>query len=123
MNRPPTVGEICNYLDIEESKYSSFCFHAEISPLISIDEGEHPIRNQISTGEQNPQEELITKEQYKKLHQIVCTLSEQEQEIIKQYYFEGRKMKEIALNFNVSESRICQIHRKVKATLAKRMAN
>ena len=121
LKRPPTQKEICSYLGIEESKYSSYCFHANIAPLVSMDEGEYPIRNKISSYESNPQEDLIHKEEITVLKVVMQTLKPQEREILHQYYYEGLRMKEIADRFDVSESRICQIHRKVKIKLAQKM--
>jgi len=121
LKRPPTQKEICSYLGIKETKYSSYCFHANIAPLVSMDEGEYPIRNTISSHNSNPQDTLIHKEEIETLQHVMQTLSEQEQEILHQYYYEGLRMKEIAVNFNVSESRICQIHRKLKVKLAQKM--
>lgn len=121
LKRTPTQKEICSYLGIEESKYSSYCFHANIAPLVSMDEGEYPIRNTISSHESNPQETLLHKEEIETLQHVMQTLSEQEKEIIHQYYYEGLRMKDIAVNFDVSESRICQIHRNIKAKLAQKI--
>lgn len=118
LKRPPTKQEICSYLEIKESKFSSYCFHANIAPLVSMDEGEYPIRNTLSSNESTPQDILIRQEEVELLKTVMKTLSTQEQEILHQYYYEDLKMKEIAVNFNVSESRICQIHRKVKLKLA-----
>ena len=121
LKRPPTQKEVCSYLGIKESKYSSFRFHANIAPLVSMDEGEYPIRNNLSSHDADPQENLIHKEEIETLQHVMQTLSEQEQEILRQYYHEGLRMKEIAINFGVSESRICQIHRKVKIKLAQKI--
>lgn len=123
LKRAPTRKEICSYLGIEESRYSSYCFHANIAPLVSMDEGDFPIRNRISSEVFTPQDELIHREEIDRLKSVIQTLTPQEREILEQYYYEGLKMKEIAERFGVSESRICQIHRKVKSKLAQRMAS
>ncbi|MHC5068595.1 MAG: sigma-70 family RNA polymerase sigma factor, partial [Planctomycetota bacterium] len=48
-------------------------------------------------------------------------LKEQERLILKLYYFEGLLMKEIAATLGVSESRICQIHRRLMGLLRGRL--
>jgi RNA polymerase sigma factor FliA len=121
LHRKPTQSELCLYLQVEEHDFEHFCFYANISSLVSMDAGEHPIRERLLSDSMNPQEELINREAMEKVQLIISTLAPKERDIIHQYYFEGQKMKVIAKKFRVSESRICQLHRKITKKLAQRM--
>ena len=119
LGRKPSIKEICNYIGITEDKFATFCVHSEIAPLLSLEDGgEFPIRNQISYEEETVQERVINKEQKQILATLIKELNEQEQKIVQLYYFEDMNMKEIASFFGVSESRISQIHHKIKKHLA-----
>ena len=52
---------------------------------------------------------------------MLGTLSEQERLVVKMYYFESLLMKEIAAVLGVTESRVCQIHARIMATLRMRL--
>jgi len=121
LKRFPTQEEVCSYLSIEKDRFESYRFHSEIAKVISIDAGEHPVRDQISSTDQSPQESILKKELLCALYECMQSLDPQEQEIINQYYFQSRKMKEISERFGVTESRICQILRQTKTKLAKKL--
>lgn len=121
LKRSPTKEEVCSYLDIDEKRFSSYLFHSEIAKVVSMDAGENPIREQISSHTHNPQEDILKKERMAALKECIETLLPQEREIVEQYYFQNKNMKTIAEYFGVTESRICQIHRKVKQKLAQKM--
>lgn len=120
LQRTPTKKEICAYLEIEEDDFERFCFYGKITPLVSIDEGEYPIRERLLSEAMNPQEGLLNKEMIQELRDVLSTLEPKEQTIINQYYFEEQQMKVIAEQFHVSESRICQLHQKITKKIAKR---
>lgn len=50
-------------------------------------------------------------------------MKEQDRIILKLYYFEGLLMKEVAEIMGVTESRICQIHRRLMGVLRMRLTN
>jgi RNA polymerase sigma factor for flagellar operon FliA len=51
------------------------------------------------------------------LAQAIMNLPEQQQKVLTLYYFEDLTLKEIGMVLDVSESRICQVHRAAMKTL------
>jgi len=117
LGRSPTNIELSKKLNIKQEQYQSFQKYAQIRIVVSMDEGEHPPREIIASKTQSPSEALLQNEQIKAMMTSVSTLTEQEQKLIQHYYFEGLDMKEIAVAFEVSASRISQMHNKLLAKL------
>jgi len=61
------------------------------------------------------------KEMCDKLTEMVERLDSDEREVMMLYYYEHLEMKEIGRKMGISDSRVCQIHRKTLAKLAIRM--
>lgn len=70
----------------------------------------------------NPARHLEQADQRDQVARLCATLGEQERQVVRLYYFEGLKMREIAGAMGVTESRICQIHGRIMATLRSRLA-
>ena len=113
LGRKPTTKELSEKLNIKKDQFHSFQKYAQIRIVVSMDEGEHPVRESIASNTQNPSEALLKNEQIRAMMKSVSTLTEQEQKLIQLYYFEGWDMKEIAASFQVSASRISQMHNKL----------
>lgn len=119
-NRPPTKKEICSYINLPLEKLDSHTKLCMITPLISIEErGDNPLP--IDDKGICVQEFMIKKEESSQLHTCLRELTQQEQQLIKMYYFEDKSMKAIAQEFGVSESRICQLHGAIKKKLYYRL--
>ena len=117
LGRKPTNKELSAKLNIKQEQYQSFQKYAQIRIVVSMDEGEHPPREMIASKTKSPSEALLHNEQIKEMMKSISTLSEQEQKLIQLYYFEGLDMKEIAVAFQVSASRISQMHNKLLSRL------
>lgn len=114
--RPPTKEELCIYIDIPVQKLETYTKLCTITPLISMeDRGDQALPICEKTG--CAQESIIKKEEFSMLHACIKALPEQERELIHMYYFEEKNMKQIAACFSVSESRICQMHGRIKTKL------
>ena len=55
-------------------------------------------------------QEAERREMVRILNDKLYLLNERQRDLIKQYYFEGRKLVEISRDYGVSEARACQIH-------------
>lgn len=54
---------------------------------------------------------------------VLSTFKERDQAVISFYYAHEMSFKEIALVFDLTEARVCQIHKKVLAALSRRLAD
>ena len=57
------------------------------------------------------------------LKQRLLNLQEKQRKIIESYYFQEKKLADIAEEFDVSEARICQIHAQALKTLRSKFKN
>jgi RNA polymerase sigma factor for flagellar operon FliA len=70
-------------------------------------------------GTRNPQDEMERHELAELLQQLIRRLGEQEQQIIRMYYFENRTLDEIGATLNLSKSWICRMHARAMKKLQK----
>ena len=110
---PPSSEAIARHLNIPQDKLDDFYRLALITPVSNIDEESI----QIATHLPNAQDRLIEKETIRLLYEGMAILNDQEQDILHRYYFENWNLREIAAQYHVSESRICQIHGQIKHKL------
>ena len=78
--------------------------------ILSIDEmedAENP--TQIKDHHRTPDEKAEIVELKKRICEIMKTLSQREQDLIEAKYFYDKKLKDIAVEFNISQSRISRI--------------
>lgn len=57
-----------------------------------------------------PSRDIESKELFVMLKDKIGTLDERQRYLVEQYYYEGRKLVELAREFGVSEARVCQLH-------------
>ena len=78
--------------------------------ILSIDEledAENP--TQIKDYHRNPEEKAEIIELKKRICEVMKNLSQREQDLIEAKYFYDKKLKDIAVEFNISQSRISRI--------------
>ena len=121
---PPSSEEVARELDLQLSELYNLIDEINVS-LVDVDRLEQGgIQYQeISSLEnipgehENPFHLVSLREQRKILSHVIGTLSKQEQIVISLYYYEGLTLNQIGKIMNVTESRVCQIHRKAIKTL------
>ena len=78
--------------------------------ILSIDEmaeAENP--TQIKDSHRNPEEKAEIVELKKRIEEAMKNLSQREQDLIEAKYFYDKKLKDISIEFNISQSRISRI--------------
>ncbi len=122
----PTNEEIASELGLDIDAYFRYIDHVGAASLISLD---RPVKSNSSenTGslhevmpdesKLDPYEEVEDENIQNTVHQLIAEMSEQERTVVALYYFEALTFREIGEVIGVSESRICQIHTRLIATL------
>ena len=124
LKRKPTRAELAVELDIPEKNLEKFCRLAQIHSLLSLEnDGENSMHHHIHSECKDAQEHILEQEQHQHLHQAIAALAPQERRMIEMYYFEDKGLREIAMEFGVSESRVCQIHTQIKRRIAKKIVH
>ncbi len=70
-----------------------------------------------------PYRHIETQETAAKVRRNISSLPEKQRRVIEDYYFEHKKLGEIANEFGLTEARICQIHSQALNALKPRFAN
>ena len=128
-SRPPTARELCARLDMREKKlnklhrHSASCnFHSldEVSEGL-IDEDVNMLHSRHTTAD-HPDDRVILEEQKERLEVAITRLPRNERLVIAMYYFEQLNLREISQVLEVTDSRVCQIHRSALKRLRHLMA-
>ncbi len=130
LGRLPHDQEIAAELGLEGDDYNHFMEQAGAAPVISLDvrasdrdeEDGGALHEVVADPSSiNPLTELEQKDAREIAKRLIAQLSEQERAVVALYYYEELTFKEIGQVLSVSESRICQIHTRILATLRSRM--
>jgi RNA polymerase sigma factor for flagellar operon FliA len=79
-----------------------------------------PLRDYVTDGDDGPEEIASTADDYREMKRAVGHLPAIERKVVMEIYYGNRRLKEIALDLEVSESRVCQIHRRALRMLESR---
>jgi RNA polymerase sigma factor FliA len=128
--RVPQDHEVAAELGLEGDDYSRFMEAAGTGSLLSLDarvstgeDGESASLHDVIPDEtQSDPLDALEKNDARELAKLlIAQLSEQEKAVVALYYYEELTFKEIGEVLGVSESRICQIHTRILATLRARL--
>ena len=125
LGRLPNDDELAEALEIPVKELPNFERQASLQAVLSLDQpsesddgttysGLEPMDANKST---DPTFLLNETEQKEQLAEALSCLKKQERLVLKLYYFEGLLMREIAQVLEVTESRVCQIHRRAMPAL------
>ena len=131
LGRRPTTEEMANGLDMDLEGYHKLIKKLVPKTMVHIedlgyksDRDKHNVVNFLSDpNSPDPARESEMKDSYKFLADAVEFLKERHRQVLTFYYFESLNLKEIATIFQVTESRISQIHSEAIARLRKKVNN
>lgn len=123
--RAPTEVEIAQELKLSPKQYDRFRASAEPVMFVSLDHGsaseredEPNLHETIADDRYVPVfQRLERSEMIDEVSHLIEQLPERQREIIMQYYYEGKRLADIAEVYGVTEARICQIHTQAVAKL------
>ena len=118
LKRPVEEHEIRKELGMTNQEYGKLMKKVSPISVISLDqssdnssEDSPPLKEAIADSSQAAiQEKVESKEMISLLKKRISTLPDSARKVLAMYYFEGMRLSEIAEVFNLTESRICQIH-------------
>lgn len=113
--REPTPVEICKELNISNKEYQKTLFTLHNQIILSSDDFIAPDGETRFTDyfESDVDSSLCLeiKESGINIRKIMSKFKERDRNIIELYYFKGKNLKEIGSLLDLTESRICQIHK------------
>ncbi len=112
--RPPDDDEMAQAMGLEPEEYQKML--AGLSPCMELshviyDKGSTPLKVTQATGLSSPHSIMAHKELRRRLVKAIKSLPERERTVISLYYYAKLSYKQIAILFDVTESRVCQIHK------------
>lgn len=118
LGRAATDREICSELGIGLREYHSWVEEARPATFIALDEqvdgpdgaGPSPHESLADESDRTGRDNLERDELRRLVAQRISELPDIPKKILAMYYFEKMRLAEIAQVFDLSESRICQIH-------------
>jgi RNA polymerase sigma factor for flagellar operon FliA len=127
LGRMPDDHTLARHLGVDEADLLDMEREAQLAVQVSLDAptgedtdlGSLLARRDDETAD--PARNLDRHDREKLIASVLRTLTEQERLVVKLYYFEDMLMKEIAATLGVTESRVCQIHTRIMATLRTRL--
>lgn len=118
LSRTPTEAETAGSLGISINEYRQLLDQLRIVSYVSLDEisaqntdgGEYTPFQLEDVHQQDPASQASTRDLQEIIKQHILKMSPQQKKVLTLYYYEGLRLKDIAMLLNVSESRICQVH-------------
>ncbi|GHC04972.1 FliA/WhiG family RNA polymerase sigma factor [Cerasicoccus arenae] len=125
LGRAPNDSEIAKELKLSAKQYDRFRVNAETIHFVSLDQShatkrddEPNLHETIADERDEPVfQRLERNEMIGEVAELINQLPERQRSIIIQYYYEGKRLSDIAEVYGVTEARICQIHTQAVAKL------
>jgi len=126
LGRNPSSAEIAERIGVDKTRLLELMKFANIRTLVSMEEGaeaEGRVGDTLKHAGQSPAE-LVAREHLGGIvREVIGELPERERLIAELYYFRDRTFKEIAATLGVTESRVSQLHTRMKKRIREMMLN
>ncbi|MHB1307253.1 MAG: FliA/WhiG family RNA polymerase sigma factor [Limisphaerales bacterium] len=118
LGRTPKEFEMAKALGISESDYQQWIIDVKPSSFLSLDTPAHPddpdsgslYEGVEDSTQEVPSDTAARAELVEIVRKRLLQLPDSQRRVLGMYYLEDMRLKEIAVVFGVTESRICQIH-------------
>jgi RNA polymerase sigma factor for flagellar operon FliA len=129
--REPTEEEVAEYMGMTLEEFRDLLSEVSGTSLLSLDEmwevddsnERVPLKEAIGTDEEEQPDSIVDREEIKQLlKEAIEELPEKEQRVIVLYYYEDLTLREISEIFDLTESRISQIHSKATSMLRSKLS-
>lgn len=117
LGRMPTHEELAAHMEISVERLEELLRTADVRVLVSMEDGnddENTIGDSLTDKEQNIDEDLTRQLFGQKIRSVLHLLPERERVIVEMYYYRDFTFKEIAHVLGVTESRVSQLHSRMK---------
>jgi RNA polymerase sigma factor for flagellar operon FliA len=119
LGRKPSDQELAEALEISVDDLEKMRQRSEIKSLLSLDDlkskknqedASRDVLEMLSDPNQmTPEAEFARADEFAMLDKVMLQLKEKQRLVLRLYYFEDMKLKEIGVHLNITESRVSQI--------------
>jgi len=121
LERAPTLPELANFMQVTEERMAELIRTADVRVLVSTEEGdddEGTIGDTIASETESIEAAVTRDNTGAAVRDVLrAELSDREQLIVRMYYYEDATFREIANLLGVTESRVSQLHSRIKKKL------
>ncbi len=124
LGRPPTSAELAEHLGVEVGRLQEMIRDSTVRTLVSMDEGgddEDPVRDRLAVEDDDPLQHAMKSHMREVVRAAIGELPERERSLVEMYYYRDLTFKEIGKVLGVTESRISQLHSRLKKRLIARL--
>ncbi len=124
LGRAPTSAEVAAHIGVDRERLLELMKFANIRTLVSTEEGgddEGRVGDTLKDSGETP-DDIVAREHLGGIvREVISELPERERLIAELYYFRDRTFKEIAATLGVTESRVSQLHTRMKKRIREMM--
>jgi len=124
LQRPPTAEELAEHLGVEVTRLQEMIRDSTVRTLVSMDEGgddEDPVRDHLAAEDVDPLQFAMQSHLREVVRDAIGELPERERNLVEMYYYRDLTFKEIGKILGVTESRVSQLHSRLKKRLMARL--
>jgi RNA polymerase sigma factor for flagellar operon FliA len=123
LGREPSPEEIAERIGVTLERLQELYRTADVRVLVSMEDGgeDEGTVGETVTGEDDLDTDLTNQLFDEKIRAVIDTLPERERSIVEMYYYHDLTFKEIASVLGVTESRVSQLHSRMKRRLKEPM--
>jgi RNA polymerase sigma factor for flagellar operon FliA len=117
LGHDPSLDEIAQYMEIGVKRLEELLRTADVRVLVSMEDGnddDNTIGDSLSDSEQDLDDDVTRRLFGEKIREVLNTLPERERLIVEMYYYRDFTFKEISRVLGVTESRVSQLHSRMK---------
>jgi RNA polymerase sigma factor for flagellar operon FliA len=122
LDRKPSLSELANFMGVDEARMIQLIQTADVRTLVSTEEGgddESTIGDTIASEDEGLEHTITRLDTSRAVRGVLEeSLSDRDQLIIRMYYYEDATFRDIAQFLGVTESRVSQLHSRIKRKLA-----
>jgi len=120
LGRAPSQDELAAELGVKAERLRDMIQNSTVRTLVSMDESgddEDPVREFLKADEPDPLDQTMKTRLQELVQDAICDLPDRERTLVEFYYYRDLTFKEIGKILGVTESRISQLHTRMKKRL------
>lgn len=125
LGRAPTEKEVATTLGVSEERLREMIEDSTIRAVVSLEDGmddDHALGDLLASPEDGPDEGLLKARMAQSIRACLDQLTPRERMVVDLYYYRDMNFKEIGETLGVTESRVSQIHTRMKERLTEHLA-
>ncbi|MED5370304.1 MAG: RNA polymerase sigma factor FliA [Myxococcota bacterium] len=125
LGRDPSHSELAAAMEVTTERLSEMIQNSTLRSLVSMEDstgaGEEPIHSTLQSDDESPWDEAVQHDVSARVREALQSLPDRERQIVDLYYYRDLSFKEIGELLGVTESRISQLHSRLRNRLMSRL--